>query len=398
MTAEGLVPSPSVEGAQCPYPFYDFVRSRAPVYRIPGSNRYLVSRHEEIKQIARHPEIFSNVDRVPDTPSQLPPEAMIGLDPPDHKRARDIGFIPIKPGRLRGYEGVIRAAAEQIVAGFAADGETELVDQFAAPFSSYVGAAVLGLPAKIGEEAYDFLATPVGGAGIAFASAEVQAAERATWKGMIERMQAEIAARAAHPTDDALTEMLEAQCERDGALDIPYVAAQALTVFLGGITTTAHLIANAMVLLVQHPAEMEKVRADHALIPKMLEEALRLESPAQWSPRRVTQDTELAGVGIPAGSYVLLLYGAANRQDSVFPSPETFDVKRTNATAHLAFGAGGHFCVGAPLARLETRIAFETLLTRLENIRFAPGKNDFRFLASPMFRAYERVWLNFVPA
>jgi cytochrome P450 len=133
---------------------------------------------------------------------------------------------------------------------------------------------------------------------------------------------------------------------------------------VAGNETTTKLIAAGMLLLIEHPEQMAAVAADHALIPNLVEEALRVESPVQMLPRRAKVDVEVGGVPIPAGSMVMVLYGCANRDDAKFPDAATFDIHRANARANLAFGQGPHFCVGAALARAEGRIAFETLLGR----------------------------------
>jgi cytochrome P450 len=158
--------------------------------------------------------------------------------------------------------------------------------------------------------------------------------------------------------------------ERDDRLDLPYLLAEVANLFAAGNGTTAHMLVSTMLLLVQHPAELDRVREDRALIPTMLEEAMRLESPVQWLQRIVTSDTELAGVTVPAGSLVLVLWGAANRDDRKFEDPERFRIDRPSVAKHqTAFGYGIHMCVGAPLARLEGRIAFGRLLDRLTNFR-----------------------------
>src|SRR5262249_27752166 len=145
-----------------------------------------------------------------------------------------------------------------------------------------------------------------------------------------------------------------------------------------------------LLLLIESPDQMAAVAADPTLIPRMFEESLRLESPVQWSPRRTTEDTTLGGVQIPAGAFVLVVNGAANRDESHFACPVGFDHARKNATDHLAFGFGNHFCIGAPLARLEGRIAFEQLFARLRDIGLAPGFVP-EYLPSPNRRGLRRL-------
>ena len=141
----------------------------------------------------------------------------------------------------------------------------------------------------------------------------------------------------------------------------------------GGYTTTADAIGNAMLLLLEHPDQMELLRNDRSLLHNFADEALRHSSSVQGLFRRTTVDTELSGVKIPANSILHTRYGAANWDESMFPEPEKFDITRSNANKHLAFSRGPHFCVGQPLAIQEMIIAFDHLLDRLSDIQLAPG-------------------------
>ena len=154
-------------------------------------------------------------------------------------------------------------------------------------------------------------------------------------------------------------------------------------------------ITSGMMLLLQHPDQLQAVRDDIGLLPNLVEEVLRTESPVQCHFRRATRGTTLAGVEIPAGSGVGVLYGSANRDERQFADAARFDVRRPNARTHLAFSSGPHFCIGAPLARLEGRIAFEVLVTRLRNVRLPPDRNEFRYLPSFTHRGLEELWISY---
>jgi cytochrome P450 len=143
---------------------------------------------------------------------------------------------------------------------------------------------------------------------------------------------------------------------------------------------------------------MAKVRANPALIPNLVEEALRLEAPVQMLPRRTTQDVSIAGVEIPKGSLCMAMYGSANRDDRKYPNPDMFDVERDNARTHMAFGQGPHFCPGAALARSEARIAFELLLSRIDNIAIAPVAEPTHRELSMTLRGLTALHLTFTPA
>ena len=176
-----------------------------------------------------------------------------------------------------------------------------------------------------------------------------------------------------------------------GHFDLPNVVADGTNLMVGGIFTTTHLLANMMNLLLRDPSTLAAVKADHSLLARTIEETLRLEAPVQWSPRLALQDTEVGGVAIPAGSILLLVWGSANHDECVFSDPDAFDLERGNVKDHMAFGNGTHFCLGAPLARLEARVAFQQLLTRLPNLRLKDPEASAPAMDSPLFRGPSRV-------
>jgi cytochrome P450 len=199
-----------------------------------------------------------------------------------------------------------------------------------------------------------------------------------------------------HPReDDFLTDMIRAQIERDGRLDIGYVAAEAGNILAAGNLTTADMLASTMVLLLSTPGLYERVRDDPRLVPQLIEESVRVESPVQWTQRVAIADAEIAGVPIPKGAVVLLAWAAANRDPERFDEPEELRLGRPRVMReHLGFGNGLHHCVGAPLARLEGRVAFTTLLARLPNLRLADD-HDPRHILNMVFRAPRSVHLRF---
>ena len=181
--------------------------------------------------------------------------------------------------------------------------------------------------------------------------------------------------RRANPNDDILSALLADSTEGDEPLTMPELQNLMNQLITGGYTTTADSIANAMLLLIENPDQMELLRNDRSLLRNFAEEALRHSSSVQGLFRRTTVDTELSGVTIPANSIIHTRYGSANWDESVFPEPEKFDITRENASKHLAFSRGPHFCVGQPLAIQELMIGFDHILDRLDNIQLAPGAN-----------------------
>jgi cytochrome P450 len=188
--------------------------------------------------------------------------------------------------------------------------------------------------------------------------------------------------RRQEPTDDLLSGLANATIEDDDIseeinrprqLTVAEILPIISQILLAGNETTTNLIGNGLVALIERPALMAEIRSDYNLIPDFVEEVLRFESPVQCIYRRANEDVEIDGVKIPAGSMVVPALGAANQDPDVFPRPRELNIHRPNLRRHLAFGIGPHFCVGAEMARLEARVAFETLLGRLDNIRLSEG-------------------------
>ena len=391
---------PSVEGAECPYPVYDLLRSDARVYRLPGTNRFLVSRYDDIVHVLRHPDIFSSVR----SRSGMNPfthtgasgtqgsTSFIETDDPEHRRRRATLAGPFTPGRLRALEPNIVRIVDELIDDFIAAGRVELVGQFCNMLPTLVISEMLGF----GREHLHWL-HPWGlveASGMYLLPPEEQEIQRGYTITAIEQLEAGILERVRNPTDDVLSELITNQTREFGSFDMGRVLADASTLYRGGIVTTAHLISSAMLLLLGDPGQMAAITADHSRIRLFIEESLRVESPVQWNPRHVVVDTELAGVQIPAGSFVLMLFASANRDESRFEEPACFHTERANASDHLSLGYGSHFCLGAPLARLEARIAFERLLTRLHDLALEPG-TEITHIRSASFRGVTALPLTF---
>ena len=189
-------------------------------------------------------------------------------------------------------------------------------------------------------------------------------------------MAAVIERRRAEPRDDLLSDLVHAVFDSGDRAGENLTVAELLNVIeqilVAGNETTTKLLAAGMLALIENPEQMIKVRANTELIGNLVEEALRIESPVQMLPRIAKTDVEVGGVNIPKGSMVMVMYGCANRDEAKFANADVFDIERSNARGHLAFGQGPHFCVGAALARSEARIGFELLLDRLHDIALAP--------------------------
>jgi cytochrome P450 len=204
--------------------------------------------------------------------------------------------------------------------------------------------------------------------------------------------------RRASPGDDTISDIVRLNdASPDPVSQIELV--DMIRIFLiGGNETTALAIGTMMHRLLERPERYEVLMRDPTLAPKVVEEALRHDSPTQWSGRTTAVDTTLGGVDIPAGSRVYLMWGSGNRDPAKFTDrPDQFDGNRKSPVGHAAFGFGPHFCVGAPLARMEMRLTLEVFLARLRNLRLSPG-NEIRYHAHPILRGVEHLYVQFDPA
>jgi cytochrome P450 len=372
---------PSAEVTHCPYRFYEALRKEAPAHRLPSGD-FIVSRWEDIVHVVRHPEIFSSLVG-PYNPHVLGgprvggddsgPWPLSFSDDPEHKRNRSLNQFLVSRERLASYEPLITRHANALIDEFAGRGEAELRTQFGGPLPRRVMVEILGARPEDDPKFAEWFGGQ-GPRGTRFASPEEKAQELRKTDELREYMRSLVLERLAEPRDDYLSDLARAQVERDGEPDIPYLITEGVNLFGAAVGTTAHFIANTMLLLLQHPDELERVRADRSRIRPVLEESLRRESPVQWSGRVAAVDTELHGVSIPARSNLLLMWGAANHDPERFDDPERFWVGRPGVGKfHMAFGYGMHMCIGAPLARLEAQISLELLLDRLRNLRLVDG-------------------------
>jgi cytochrome P450 len=385
---------PSWEHSECPFPLFAQLRDERPVHRVPGRDEFLVTRHEDLTYVTSHPELFSSTpDGVPWSPGWS--ETMIAQDPPEHTNVRKVIQRSFTPGKVKSWEPMVRRTVDELIDGVIDKGEMEFCTAFCNPLSLFVSCELLGIPREDCSWLERLLA-PFEAQGVRYHSPERQASQEVNGGRAVEYLKAQVLDRIEHPGDDLISEIVANHTAAfGGEPNVDYLAVEANVILAGGLTTSGHLFASAMSLLVQNPEALEALRTDYSKIPRMLEEALRLETAAQWQPRYATKDVELGGVTIPQGACVLIVFAAANRDPERFECPDEFRIDRENVAKHVGWGHGAHFCLGAPLARLEGRIAFERLFDRLNDIRPAPGRNDFSHYETLYFRAPKHLHLWF---
>jgi cytochrome P450 len=393
---------PSPELIADPYDDFALLRRDAPVYGAPGGD-FVLSRREDVVWALRHPELFSSMRAAPATRG---PEiaavlarshpivpTLMDNDAYGHAVLRKITYSTLNPGRLKVYEPRIKGLAETVVDGLVGRDTAEFVSEFAAPLPMMVILDLMGagpgMTAQVKQWAQhwtEFITGtyPTLERGVELAESTV------AFQSYVGDLVDE---RRARPQDDIVTELARARDEQGAELDTAVLVNLCRTIIFGATETTAHMLANTMELLVRCPEEMRLVEADTERLPAILEESLRAESPVQWIPRWTTGEIERHGVTIPRSARVLLLLGAANRDESSFSDTE-FLPGRQNIKDHVAFGHGAHFCLGAPLARVEGRIAFATLLARLKDFRSATDERSPR-AHSAVQRAPRQLFLAF---
>jgi cytochrome P450 len=349
-----------------PYPYYAALRRDAPLFEIPSRGMWAVSRHADVGFALKRPDLFSssvNSDR-----AEIPAsETLLGADPPAHTGLRKRVEHGFTPRRLRALTDRLEALTRELVGAFAARGACDVVASLAAPLPAVIIAELMGIDPTRSDD-FKVWADAIISRGTGRPSPTERAvldARVAEFKGYLGDA---LEARRRAPGGDLLSALVH---DDDGAAGLTPAQALSFAVLLliGGAETTTNLIGNALRALFADAEVLERVRADRALVPALVEETLRFDAPVQTLLRRTTAEVELAGARIPAGAIVLLLLGSANRDESVFANAERFRLER-EGTKHLAFGAGPHYCLGATLARLEAEAALGALLA-LPNLRLA---------------------------
>ena len=408
---------PAEEITDCPFGLYAQLREEAPIYKRPDRDEFYVTRFEDLVFIARRPDIFSNdlfgsgdasVKKIlwrgdehgsdsadPAMERRTTPFPSASSDPPEHRGKRLLALDMVSSQRMRDYEPMIRAHCDELIDGWIGRGECSFRSEFSDLLPVRVIADILGLPSEDWPLFLEWGDIEAGGAA-RYASEERLAADHQMTLAAASYMREALLDRHANPRDDFLTHMIQAQIAADGAFDLDYLTGESSLLLFAGNVTTAHMIATMMTAAAADPELFARLSAERSLLEGLVEEALRLEAPVQWTQRRTKVDTEVNGVQMPAGSWVLLFWGSGNRDGERFDAPDQLQLQRPSVVKHqLAFGHGIHRCAGAPLARLEGRIAFDVLLDRLASVHIDQDASDLRNLASVRFRAPRKLQLEF---
>ncbi|MFC9701577.1 cytochrome P450 [Streptomyces sp. NPDC056943] len=372
-----------------PYPYYAKLRASGPVHevRMPdGYQFWLVVGHEEGRAAFADPRLAKSPSVIGIRP---PEEDVIGVhllaaDAPDHTRLRRLVTGVFTGRRVEALRPRIERLTGELADAMEPAGRADLVDAYAFPLPITVICELLGVPAEDRDTFRNWsneLVTPAGEDGYLGALEGFGG----YLDGLIEDK------RAAGPADDLLSGLIAARAEDGDRLSGPELRAMAYLLLIAGHETTVNLISNTVRNLLTHPEQLAALRADPGLLDGAIEESLRYDGPVETSTFRFTREpVTIGGTEIPAGASVLVAIGALDRDPARFPDPDRFDIRR-DTRGHLAFGHGLHYCLGAPLARLEGRIALRTLLDRFPRLELDPEGDPWEWVPGLLIRGVRQL-------
>jgi hypothetical protein len=364
MTNQQLTYSPfDPEVMADPYPVYRELRDHAPVYWSSQASCWVLSRYDDVCAALADPATYSSASGIFPTPpgvdmTDLFLPMLIMSDPPRHTQLRHLVSKAFTPRRIAELETHIHTIVDDLLDQVPETGPWDFVSGFAGPLPAIVIADMLGVPRKDRDQFRTWSTTLIQsnptrgefGPGLDAAAA------------LYEYFSAFLTERRAHPRDDLMTALVQAEVDGEHLSDDELLGF-CLLLLVAGHETTTNLLSNSAVILAQHPESRRQLAANPDLVPTSVEELLRYDSPVQGLARTLTRQVDLHGQRMKADDTVLLLFGSANRDDHAFPDADHFDINR-RPERQVAFGRGIHFCLGASLARLEARVALQALLAR----------------------------------
>ena len=367
-----------------PYEFYKTLQAKCPVYKVPDKDIYVVSRYDDLNTALRDYSTFSSVMERALLLQGANGEVFKSMlreggwehvptlqrsDPPQHARYRKVIDRAFNVRQVRELQPRLDALANELVDKFIDQGETDFIEDFALPFSGIIAAELIGLDAR------DYQKFRAWADNLQSYSSRVLSLEELKQAARTEiEMQHFFAAvfedRRKAPRDDLMTTLVSAY-EGEAPLSMEELQNIMHQLISGGYETVKSALSHGMWQMVRFPEVVAAVKDDRSLLPGFINESLRWESPVQGLWRIATRDAEVAGTTIPKGALCNMRYGAGDRDASMFPEPEKFDIRRKNAAHNMAFGRGTHFCPGAALARAELTAAYSSFLDRMEDFQLA---------------------------
>ncbi len=391
-----------------PYPFYARLRAETPVCRIalPPYGRpaaWLITRYDDVAAVLKDERFVKNTKNAltPVQAGRLPwfhkffdsrTRNLLSQDPPDHTRLRALVNKAFTPRIVEGMRERIQRLADDLLNAVQAGGRMDLIHEYAQPLAITIISELVGVPMADRPQFHRWSRPVLGAARSAWALLKAGPSAMLLvryFRKLIER-------RRADPQDDLLSALARTE-EAGDTLSIDELVNMVMILLVAGYDTTVNLIGSGTLALLEHPDQLEKLRNDPTVIKPAVEELLRYANPLSMATDRYAREAvTIAGVSIPRGARVYAVIGSANRDDRQFPNPDVLDVTR-EPNKHLAFGLGAHFCVGAPLARLEGQIAIWTLLRRLPGLRLDVAPEALRWRPELLLRGLESLPVAFGP-
>jgi len=397
----------SAEVQECPFQIYRQLQDEAPVWQMPGTNVFVVTRYSDIRDIIRDPARFSSsfgallnagasnkeVDAIYGQGYEMV-ETLLTQDPPRHRVYRNLVNKVFSNKRIEGMRDYIQSITDELIDAWIDDGEVDLMNRLCVPLPIYVIADQLGVPRAelpLIKKWSDASASRLGR--LANEEQQIQNAKDIVefqhyFADLIDRMRES-------PEDNIISDLANNTIDEGRLLTKPEALGMIQQILVAGNETSTAGIAGGVVLLIENPDEQTKLRSNPDLIPGAVEEILRLETPTSGMWRTATENTEVGGVPIPKGAFLMVRFAAGNRDESVFSCGHEMKVDRDNASNHLAFGQGTHFCLGAQLARSEMQIALGSLLARTDNWGLVEGKNTLTHNPNVLLRGLKDLYISF---
>ncbi|MGB3895914.1 cytochrome P450 [Mycolicibacter sinensis] len=408
-TDQSLIPNP--------YPYFDHLRAKCPIVHEPHQGVLAVTGHAEALAVYKDPAFsacvsvagpFSGLsfepvgddvsDLIEAHRAEIPmSEHIVTQDPPEHTRTRGLLSRLLTPKRLKENEEFMWRLADEQLDKFVARGSTEFIEDYAKPFSMLVIADLLGVPTADHQEFRRVMA------GEHVGSLDDDPVSHNPLQWLDDTFYAYIEDRREQPRGDVLTELAQAKYQDGSTPAIIDVVRVATFLFAAGQETTVKLLSAGLRVIAEQPEIQALLRDDHSRIPVFLEETLRTESPVKSHFRMARTTTRVGETTVPAGTTVMLLPGASNRDPRKFDQPDQFRVDRANVREHVAFGRGVHSCPGAPLARAEGRISLNRILDRMADIRICedrhgpPEARRYNYEPTFIMRGLQDLHLEFTP-
>jgi cytochrome P450 len=403
----------SPEVLQDPHPLYRRLRRERPVmkFRQPGFERdqYIVTTHELVDRVFRDHETFSSQFNEMFVGIAGNPEAekiyattwpevntLLTADEPDHTRLRTLAQRAFMPNRIQRMQGLIAKSVRELIDNFIERGECDFVREYAIPLPLNTISDILGLPPEVHGKLYDWTFSMMRRNG-QMANFEQQLHDARQVVEMKNFVRDQVEDRRRNPKDDLISDLVTANVDGHNPLDELELLSTVNMVLLGGAETTRSSLISTMARLMTNPDQLALVRSDVSLIPKAVEEVLRLDTPGTALWRIAKKEVELAGVRIPKGAIVMVRIDSANRDESVFQDADKFDINRANINAHLSFGKGIHYCIGFRLAREQVCQSIPALLTRCRDMHMIAEKSDLGMHPSVHTKCLRKLYLAFTP-